>query len=139
MDIRILNSNEEKEKIEILRKEVFNLKNNQTYYLDELLNNKLYSLGVLDNSNIIGGCYFHKFNDHLIVDQIFVKNEYQNNGIGSNLIKTILLNKDKFEDLLGGELNICEIEALNKGARNLYIKMGFKERKMDEDMMYKRR
>ena len=139
MEFKILEDNKDKEDIELLRKEVFGLKNVGNYYLNELLNNKIYALSIIDN-NIIAGCYFHRFDNILVIDQVFVKKEYQNSGLrlGRELIKELILNKVGIEYLLGGKLDICKIESQNKKSHDLYIKIGFNESKSDEDILYKR-
>ena len=96
METRIITKNEEKEQTELLRKEVFDLKQTSNYYLDKILNNDLYVLATLDQKNIVAGCYFHRFDTFLVIDQVFVKKEYQNTGLklGRELIKKLILSKE---------------------------------------------
>ena len=55
MKVRIIKTKEDKEKIELLRKEVFELKEVGSYYLNELLNNKEYAFVLFDNDIMIAG------------------------------------------------------------------------------------
>ena len=140
MESRIIANKEEKEKIEILRQEVFHIDGEVTFYLNELLNDKVYALVAYDEDKMIGGCYFHRFNNILMIDQVFVKEEYQNTGlrIGRELIKRLLNSKKELEELLGGQIDTCRIESQNTKAHSLYSKIGFHESNFDEDTMYKK-
>lgn len=136
MKVRIIKTKEDKEKIELLRKEVFELKEVGSYYLNELLNNKEYAFVLFDNDIMIAGIYFHRFKNALMIDQVFVKKEYQNKGIATNLIKKLLSIKSVLEELLGEKLNICRVESNNK-SHDVYIKIGFNESNNDKDMLHK--
>ena len=72
-----------------------------------------------------------------MIDQVFVKKEYQNKGIATNLIKKLLSIKSVLEELLGEKLNICRVESNNK-SHDVYIKIGFNESNNDKDMLHKR-
>ena len=139
METRIIESAEDKQKVEKLRSEVFHMDSTGTYYLNELLNNKEYAIVSLENNEMLAGCYFHRFDNILVIDQLFVKEKYQNTGLklGRELIKKLILSKESIEKLLGGKLELCKIESQNEKAHNIYSKMGFYESKYDEDTFYK--
>ena len=138
MNTRLIKTNEEIKKIELLRGEVFNIKELGGFYLDNLLNKTEYALGTFDNNIIVGGIYFHRFDTILMIDQVFVKKEYQNQGIGTNLIKTLLNSKADLEQLLGSELTMCNIDSRDKKSHDIYSNIGFRESKRDTDTLYKR-
>ena len=140
MQTKLIVSKEDKEKIELLRKEVNKLDELSTFYLNGLLNNKEFAFGTFDNDNIIAGIYFHRFDTILYIDWLFVKEEYQNKGIGKSLINKILNSKEELEKLLGGKITKCNIESRGEKSNSIYTKMGFKgsSNSYNEDMLSKR-
>ena len=137
---KIITTPEEKYEIESLRKEVFHLEELSPFYIRQLLNKKEYALVARDDNNkMIAGCYFHRFETSLMIDQVFVKEEYQNKEykLGRNLINNLLVNHAYIGKLLGNHVSICMIEANNEKAKALYKKMGFRESNIDPDTLIK--
>lgn len=139
MELKLITENEDKMKLESLRNEVFHLNGISSYYINELLNGKTYAMAAIDNDNMVGGCYFHRFNTILLIDELFVKEDYQNTGlqVGRNLVKELILNKSKIEELLESEITLCKLEASNEKAKALYSKIGFKASKFDDSTFIK--
>ena len=139
METRIIETEEEKQKVELLRKEVFHLPESSSYFIDQLMNNKIHAIVAIDNNEIVASVYFHRFANNLMIDKVFVKEEYQNKGLklGRGLIMQLIASKASLEVLLGGPLEMCRIESENSKSHALYIKIGFHEGKMDEDSMYR--
>lgn len=139
MTIEIVNDPHKKYNVESLRKKVFNLQGVGRYYLDQILYGKEFVLAATEDKKIIGGCYFHRFENILFIDQVFVKEEYQNSGleVGRVLINSLLINKDLMEKELGDKITMCRISANNEKAKSLYKKIGFKESKLDSSDLLK--
>ena len=69
--------------------------------------------------------------DIIFIDELFVKKEFRNKGIGSASIKYII---DKFGD--NAALLILDVEPGNEKAKRLYKQIGFKLNK-NETLVYK--
>ena len=140
MEIKIIDTEEEKQQVELLRKEVFHLPELSSYYYNQLLSNKIYAIVAIEKGQIIAGVYFHRFNNNLMIDKVFVKEIYQNKGlkIGRGLIMELISLKEKLEVLLGEHLDFCYVESENAKSHALYTKIGFRESKLDKDNMFKR-
>ena len=127
--IELLSTEEEYNKVERLRNRAFN--NNQTfspYYLNGLINNKIKAVATKNNDEIIAGCYFHNWSTNLIIDQLFVKNEYQETGLylGRKLLLNVLENKEKLEKLFNTNLETSLIEPIDEKAEAIYRKLGYR-------------
>ncbi len=134
----IAKTTEEKYELELLRKEVLHLDEIGIFYLSQLLDNKEYGISTKDKDNkIVAGCYFHRLENTLMIDQLFVKKECQNKGIGKKLINNLFVNKEKLEKLLGDKINVCRISSNNEKAKTIYKKMGFRESRLDSDSFIK--
>ena len=138
MDIKILGNKQDMEKLEQLRVEVFDLKAPSNYFLNELYNMRTYALVATIDGEVVGGLYFHRAFNNVLIDQLFVKSEYRNNGVGGTLINRILSSKEQLEELFDDTLISCYIEASNERAHSLYQRLGFKENKYNEDFMHRR-
>ena len=138
MESKLVKNQKDINDIELLRKEVFKLKETSNYYLNDLLNRKEFAIGTYDNNIIVGGLYFHRFEKTLMIDQVFVKEEYQNRKIGTNLITMLWAHKRELELILGGPIEMCKIESQNEKSHSLYNRIGFRETKFDDDMLFKR-
>jgi ribosomal protein S18 acetylase RimI-like enzyme len=95
--------------------------------LEELENefNKNIILKLIDEKNeIIGSIRAYEENDRAYVGKLFVHPDYQNNGFGTKLLKTI----EKFF-----ENKTFELFTSSKSERNLYLykKLGYKEYKRE--------
>ena len=105
--------------------------------MGNLLDNKEYAIGTYKDNEVIGGCYFHRFENTLMIDQLFVKEKYQNHNIGTNLINSLFVYKQGIEKLVDGQVVLCRISANNDKAKSLYKKLGFRETKSDTDTLVK--
>lgn len=142
MDIttELLTDFDQYNEIDELRKEVFNITNGSgSYYLNGLINNKLKAIAAKNNDEMIAGCYFHNYSSNLIIDMLFVKEEYQETGLklGRNLVLNLLDNKEQVEKILHSKLTTSSIEPINEKAEALYKKIGYKSRKNSFGVMYK--
>lgn len=70
------------------------------------------------NDQVIGGVIYYKENSRYLLDLIYIKDEYQNLGIGHNIIKNLIDNQKK---------NKTQLEVLksNIKAIKLYKNLGF--------------
>jgi putative hydrolase of the HAD superfamily len=75
---------------------------------------------ILYNNKPIGTIYINKYENSIEIGQFYILPEYQNNGIGSNVLKGILDNADR--DGLTVKLMYLSINP----AASLYSRMGFK-------------
>ena len=139
MKIEIITDENEKFKIEELRNEVLHLDKTSEYYTNELMNSNVFAVGAYIDDELVGGCYFHRFNQTLMIDQLFVKEKYQNTGmrIGRTILKELMTNKERLEKLFDEKVTVCRIESDNEKAHAIYSKMGFRESSNDEDTFYK--
>lgn len=139
MEITILTNESDLLELEKLRSEVLHLEKISEYYKNELLSNNTYAIAAYIDNELVGGCYFHQFNQTLMIDQLFVKEKYQNTGlrIGRSMLKELMTNKELLEKLFSEEITVCRIESNNEKAHALYSKMGFRESSNDEDTFYK--
>ncbi len=127
--IELLTTEEEFNKVEQLRKEVFDiLPSFGVYYLNGLIENKIKAVATKSNEEIIAACYFHNRSTNLIIDQLFVKEDYQETGLklGRKLLLDILNNKEKVEKLLNTKLQFSLIEPIDEKAEAIYKKIGYK-------------
>ena len=136
----LLSNIEEYEKIEELRKEVFDLKSSPgTYYLNGLIDNKIKAVATKKDNEIIAGCYFHSFINSLVIDQVFVKENYQETGLklGRKLLLELLNHKKELEKILDTELYTTSIEPIDEKAEYIYRKIGYKQGNSFTGMMHK--
>lgn len=80
----------------------------------KLINN--YSNIVIDNK-VVGCLLITSKDDGILLDEIFIEEDYRNNGIGTNIIKNILSNND---------IVYLWVYKDNIKAINLYKRLGFK-------------
>ena len=113
------------EDLEKLRCEIIKI-DKSNYYLDLLLKGKIIGIGCYYNNQLIGGSYISDFLNSLYIEQIFVKEEYQNNAlhIGSSILKYILENKKIFSEYYNKNFDNCRLESKNRDS--FYSKLGFK-------------
>jgi ribosomal protein S18 acetylase RimI-like enzyme len=99
-----------------------------TQTLEELENelNRNTILKLIDNKNneIVGSIRAYEENDRVYIGKLFIHPDYQNNGFGTNLLKTI---ETFFEN------KTFELFTSGKSERNLYLykKLGYKEYKRE--------
>lgn len=135
METKILTNDEEKYQAELLRNEVYHFPELLLSQYKPLVDNKVFAIATYDEGEIIAVCYFHRFNTTLMIDEIFVKESYQNNGIGSALLQGVVNSKSQLEKLLGGELTACRLEPRGEDVKKFYIKNDFHS--SSNDNMYK--
>lgn len=119
-------NSKEIEELEKLRCEIIKI-DKSNYYLDLLLNGKIIGIGCYYNNQLIGGAYISDFLNSIYIEQLFVKEEYQNNAlhIGSSILKYILENKKIFSEYYNKNFDTCRLESKNRDS--LYSKLGFKK------------
>ena len=137
MEIKLLKTEEEKKEIEELRREIYNTPGISLYFYNKLINNKAYALAVIDEGKMIAGCYFHRFMNTLMVDELFVKESYRRQKIGTSLIQKLVNSKEYLEELLGGEITNCRLEPIGESAKEFYEKNAFYEGTKKDGIMYK--
>ncbi len=140
-NIILLSTLEEYIEVENLRREVLNIYNIDTSrYIEYLKNKELYSYGTIYNDSIVAGCYFSVNYTILNIQQLFVKNEYQNTGakLGRNLLISILNNKQDIERLTGKKIDTSWIYPANDKAYEIYKKIGYTPLYKEYSMMYKK-
>lgn len=72
---------------------------------------------IMVDKKIIGCLLLEPYQDGLLINEIYIEDNYRNNGIGSNILnKLLLLNKKLY----------LYVYKDNKQAIKLYIKLGFK-------------
>ena len=139
-DTVLLANIEEYEEIEELRKEVFNIKASPgTYYLNGLIDNKIKAVAAKKDDKIIAGCYFHSFINSLVIDQVFVKENYQETGLklGRKLLLDLFNHKKELEKLLNTKLYTTSIEPIDEKAEYIYRKIGYKQGNKFTGIMHK--
>lgn len=139
MKIRIVINEEDKLELEKLRSEVLHLDKTSEYYKNELLTNNAYAIAAYIDNELAGGCYFHHLDNTLMIDQLFVKEKYQNTGlrIGRSILTELMTNKEELERLFNEDITVCRIESNNEKAHAIYSKMGFRESNTNKDTFYK--
>lgn len=139
MKIEILIDKNDKFRLEELRNEVLHLDKVSEYYTKKLFTNDIFAIAAYIDNELAGGCYFHHLNNTLMIDQLFVKEKYQDTGlrIGRSILKELITNKERLENLFNENITVCRIESNNEKAHSLYSKMGFRESENDEDTFYK--
>ena len=80
--------------------------------MDEFINYKLIKV----NDNIIGCLYIRDYDDGIIIDELYLEEEYRGKGIGTSIIKSILKNNT---------IVYLWVYKDNIKAINLYEKCGF--------------
>ena len=83
--------------------------NNIPDYLDNYNN-------IVINNKIIGCLLITNIDDGILLDEIYLEEEYRNKGIGTSIIKNIIDNNSNI---------YLWVYKLNKQAINLYKKLGF--------------
>lgn len=116
-------------KVDKLRKKVFGFENiNSFYFLNQLLINEYKAYATKINGEIVAGCYFHEFEHSLIIEQLFVKESYQETGakLGRKLLLELIKSKKELEKLLNAELVRCKVEPYDEKAEYIYKEIGFR-------------
>lgn len=72
---------------------------------------------ILVNNKTIGAVLINNLDDGVLLDEIFIEEDFRNKGIGSSILKEIIQNHD---------IVYLWVYKLNKKAIKLYKKIGFK-------------
>lgn len=89
--------------------------------LDEIINNNLNYFYVYEiDGNVVGFIHFTKLYNSVDLVDIIVREDYQNQLIGSTLIDYMITNLDEDDKIY------LEVNTKNEKAINLYQKFGFK-------------
>ena len=137
---QLLTSKEDLIAVEILRREVFHIQNiNEHKYLNYLKYKQLYAYGTKIGNIIVAGCYISVNYSLLNIQQLFVKESYQNTGLklGRNLVLYILDHKKEVEQLVGKKITTSIIMPTSDKSFELYKKIGYEPFTNDFSMMYK--
>ena len=96
---------------------------------DKLLNDDYVVFVATYNDEIIGCSYVTNvvFNDEaiILIEYLFVEDEYQHLGIGRNLLKFVLNNKKALEDIFSLKFSKCIIGYAGKDKEDFYRGSGF--------------
>lgn len=96
----------------------FDLINRINEYIDENVPKELKNYkNIVVNNKIIGCLLVYPKDDGILLDEIYLEEEYRNNGIGTNIIEKII--KDN-------NIIYLWVYKANKKAINLYKKLDFK-------------
>ena len=139
--ISLLTTLEEYIEVEELRREVLDLHNLNTYrYIKDLKENELYSYATRIDNTIVAGCYFSVYYSILNINQLFVKETYQNTGarLGRNILQYLFKNKEEIELLTGKKISLSMIYPTNDKSLALYKKIGYENINNDYSMMLKK-
>ena len=95
------------------------------YYLNELIENPVFKgFVVYENSKLIAACLGHKRSwwsgKEFFIDELFVSNEMQGNGIGSKLLEFV-----EFNTAIGDCIRIILLTNKNFPAEEFYLKKGY--------------
>ena len=136
MRYKLLKREEEKRRVEDLRRELSHLKSTSDYYLDRLLNNQMYAMGAYNENELIGVVYFHKmFEDILEIDKLFVIPEYAESNLRDLMISKILQSKERFENIVGEPLVKCVVETESRFEKVVYSRQGFVPTALDNSVL----
>lgn len=138
IEYKLIEKNNFKE-IEKLRKDVFsyNMKEDSFYYR-ELIDGKMVAIGVFLDDNLIAGAYISDSLNSLYIEQLFVNNNYQKSGIGTNLIKYIHEHKNIFEEYFKTKFDFSKLEPNSKEIVDYYKKLGYIETNDFQESMNKK-
>ena len=137
---QLLNSLEDRIAVEKLRREVFNIQTiNEYRYLNDLKYKQLYAYGTKINNILVAGCYISVNYNLLNIQQLFVKESFQNTGLklGRNLLIYILNHKTDIEHLVGKNIKASIIMPASDKSFELYKKIGYEPFSNEFSMMYK--
>ena len=138
IEYRVIEKSKLKE-IENLRKEVFGFdSNNDSYYYRELLDSKMIAIGAFLDDILIAGAYISNSLNSLYIEQLFVSVDYQNKGIGKNLVTYIHKSKKIFEDYFKTKFEYSKLEPNSKKIVDYYEKLGFTQSNDFQESMKKR-
>ena len=101
--------------------------NTNTFYSDALESRKMLALGAYINDELVGAAYLSGYLNALYIENVFVKCEYRNKKIATDLINYIITNKDIFENFFGKKFMKSMIEPNSTITMNLYEKIGYSE------------
>lgn len=98
---------------ELSKDEIINIKN----YVNKTIPLQINNYKIIMINNRMAGCILVELKDNrILLDEIYIENDYRNKGIGTDIIRNVLL--DNREVYLW-------VWKLNRKAVNLYKKLGF--------------
>lgn len=134
---RIRKSKENIKELEKIRLDAYKISGmdpEETYYFKTLEDRKYMAYGLYyidnDKKRLLAGCYLSKNEDRLMIEQLFVKEEFQRSDmhIGTLLLELVIQSKDEIEKVFNQEFNIIGLEDRLENSK-LYEKVGFRKSK----------
>ena len=130
--VKMLETEEEIVRAEILRYEAFNFELDDydfsnTFYYIQIKNGCVVPFGLYIKGMLVAGCYVSNLNGTLYIDHLFVKPMFQNTGLrfGRMLLRYILANKQAVEEIFKRKFSTSTIEPIDEKSEALYLKEGY--------------
>ena len=141
MEIRVINDKEDISKYEALRCKAFGLDYGVSkYYYEKLKQGTLLVFGAYHNDELVGCLYLSPFYvSNAYVDQVFVKEEYQNSDlhIGTSLLQYLEDNIESVSEYFDFYVNMLYIEYCDKRSESVYRNQGYKPTMLDGTLFKK--
>lgn len=102
------------------------LKDNQTFYEQNILNGKVLVFGAFKEDELVGACYVSVNLKSLYIDQLFIRKNYQKEQIGKGLLEFVLKKKNVIGEYYDTFITNVFLDACNQ-SQEFYEKLGFKE------------
>ena len=98
---------------------------------EKLMNEEYIVFGAYHKEQLIGGSFVTyldiKDNPILLIEYIFVKKEYRNQGIATRMLKFIFDNKEFINKMFGKDFSEVYINPMTSSEKEFYEKMGFSD------------
>lgn len=128
MKYKMISMINDAEKLEEIRKKTIGVNTDQpSYYLEQLKNGSMIAMGALLYDELVGGVYVSNSQKSLYIEYIFVDKEHQNKGIGTNLIKYVIENKELFEKIFENKFILSKLEPNSDKIADFYKNLGYSE------------
>lgn len=113
--------------LEKVRSNAYNIDFISNSYKSFVEDGKLFFAGAYLNEELVAGCFMSNKYDSIFIEELFVAKKYQNKGlgIGSNLLKFILDNKEELEIYYDKKFDYTKLEAASKSLEEFYEKLGY--------------
>ena len=102
------------------------LKDNQTFYEQNILNGKVLVFGAFKEDELVGACYVSVNLKSLYIDQLFIRKNYQKEQIGKGLLEFVLKKKNVIGEYYDTFITNVFLDACNQ-SQEFYEKLGFNE------------